>query len=39
MELLFPGAALIYLEEHNEYLFRESFQRGLNGVVAFTVIG
>ena len=26
MELLFRGSALMYLEEHNEYPFRERFQ-------------
>ena len=35
MELLFRGYALIYLEEHNEYLFRERFQMYFIFVMAF----
>ena len=35
MELLFPDAALIYLEEHNENLFRERFQMYFIFVMAF----
>ena len=30
MELLFRGSALIYLEGHNEFLFRERFQMYLS---------
>ena len=35
MELLFRGFALIYLERHNEYLFRECFQMYFIFVMAF----
>ena len=35
MELFFPDAALIYLEEHNENLFRERFQMYFIFVMAF----
>lgn len=35
MELLFRGSALIYLEEINEYLFRERFQMYFIFLMAF----
>ena len=35
MELLFRGSALIYLEEYNEYLFRERFQMYFIFVMGF----
>ena len=35
MELLFRGSALMYLEEHNEYPFREPFQMYFIFVMAF----
>ena len=38
MELLFRGSALIYLEEQNEYLFREHFQMYFIFVMAFPLL-